>query len=688
MLKNNKHMSSSSFLPLLEHTKKFFKTLGYKPNLAVKETNNLVGLFNVVDDGYANDKKIKNNEDTDHHLKQLPSSVLTPLEKSWTSTRCLSKIPDFFDILNYSEDDRINGDISAIFRPTSYEQNPENTKHQERDIISGTFLRLIGTEFLEGGKDKNSKNYLYIEMGEKVVFTTEIYSDGSVKDTRFNIEPVDKLEELTVVLRREKQGLDRAENRGISKYENGAVVQEDLVKWYKAKIKLRKYRLGIVEQDRLVLRRVPGMGTEGLITSEIDEDLYQNEVFEMDVSLVLRYKNQVLVDDFKEIVPSYIHMLQLDNYWHVQEVWKIPNLVEQYSLIKVSDYQQFLQGTVVKNDSEREKNQKDYNSLNKALSRGLVIDEKALLPMQKYIDQEYAMIPMCKTFIEAIFYSELDLNEKMNLLWDTLSFFENCNKNEVQLVTSVETETVSYFARSLAEKCLPSVPDSAVENLTDLLFYGSVPTVIKALFLIEEKIIDITDFMVGCLNHVHIGSGKKELDFSKLQLIDAIKEYVKQTDKAVYNVEEGYLFLQIFTNLGVQNLTIAIKHKMQFHNLRGVFKTQTRRIAVQNTKKRVNRELFERQIPQFGLFSHVYQINDETKSKEKYRVNSYSQVNGDWFESVILHDEDDVVELYEEYPEWDRNLFNRVLGESEYLCFLLIRPWDLFIIDTDYVILL
>jgi hypothetical protein len=131
---------------------------------------------------------------------------------------------------------------------------------------------LVGTEFLEGGKDKHSKNYLYIEMGEKVVFTTEISSNGNVQDTRFDIEPSEDLEKLTIVLRRENQGLDRANNRGISKFENGAILEEEVVKWYKGKIELRKYRLGIIEIDRIVLRRVSGVEGSGEITEEIDDE--------------------------------------------------------------------------------------------------------------------------------------------------------------------------------------------------------------------------------------------------------------------------------------------------------------------------------------------------------------------------------------------------------------------------------
>jgi hypothetical protein len=216
------------------------------------------------------------------------------------------------------------------------------------------------------------------------------------------------------------------------------------------------------------------------------------------------------MEDFKDVLPAHTLMLQLDNYWHIGQIWRIPNLVEQNSLIKASDYKKFCRGIVPN------LNPKDQN--NQVANRGLMIDEKALLPIQKYIEQKFTMIPLCKSFIEAIFYSDLGLNEKINLLWDTLSFFENCNNEYISMALSkgINTETVRYFVNSLAEKCWPSMPESTSENLTDLLFYGRIPTVTKALFLIEEKIIDITDFMVSSLNHVHLGSGKKELDFSKL----------------------------------------------------------------------------------------------------------------------------------------------------------------------------
>lgn len=153
--------------------------------------------------------------------------------------------------------------------------------------MSGKFLRLIGTEFLEGGKNKHCKNYLYIEMNQKVIYTSEIKSNGEVVNERFDIEPDEKLEELIIVLRRENHGLDRAQHRGISKFENGAILEEDMVKWYKGKIELRKYRLGIIEIDRLVLRRQSGMGSEGVMTADIEEEEFPNEIIELDISIIL-----------------------------------------------------------------------------------------------------------------------------------------------------------------------------------------------------------------------------------------------------------------------------------------------------------------------------------------------------------------------------------------------------------------
>lgn len=41
-------------------------------------------------------------------------------EKSWTKTRCYSKLPDFFDILKFNKDDREMSSIDSIFKPITW----------------------------------------------------------------------------------------------------------------------------------------------------------------------------------------------------------------------------------------------------------------------------------------------------------------------------------------------------------------------------------------------------------------------------------------------------------------------------------------------------------------------------------------------------------------------------------------
>ena len=69
-------------------------------------------------------------------------------------------------------------------------------------------------------------------------------------------------------------------------------------------------------------------------------------------------------------------------------------------------------------------------------------------------------------------------------------------------------------------------------------------------------------------------------------------------------------------------------------------------------------------------------------------MNSFVFLDKQWFESVTLCNEEDQVELFEEFPEWNRALFDIKLKEDQHLCFLLIRPHDLFVVQQDYLIFL
>ena len=47
-------------------------------------------------------------------------------------------------------------------------------------------------------------------------------------------------------------------------------------------------------------------------------------------------------------------------------------------------------------------------------------------------------------------------------------------------------------------------------------------------------------------------------------------------------MERGELYLEIYSNTGVQNLTISLGDRMKFHSLKHLMENQKRRVLVQN----------------------------------------------------------------------------------------------------------
>jgi hypothetical protein len=61
------------------------------------------------------------DEERDHHLKPMNMVKRSEKDKSWTKTRCYSKLPDFYEILNFGPEDRDYSDYSSIFKPISWQ---------------------------------------------------------------------------------------------------------------------------------------------------------------------------------------------------------------------------------------------------------------------------------------------------------------------------------------------------------------------------------------------------------------------------------------------------------------------------------------------------------------------------------------------------------------------------------------
>jgi hypothetical protein len=51
-----------------------------------------------------------------------PMTALKRKEKdrSWTKTRCFSKLPDFYEILNFGPEERNDSNFDSIFKPMSW----------------------------------------------------------------------------------------------------------------------------------------------------------------------------------------------------------------------------------------------------------------------------------------------------------------------------------------------------------------------------------------------------------------------------------------------------------------------------------------------------------------------------------------------------------------------------------------
>jgi hypothetical protein len=213
-------------------------------------------------------------------------------------------------------------------------------------------------------------------------------------------------------------------------------------------------------------------------------------------------------------------------------------------------------------------------------------------------------------------------------------------------------DSCRYVANQLVQKLCPSVPINASDNLTDLLLCGDASVVKKACLIIGGRIIDIQETMATCANHSHFISGKKELDFSKPILYDLVREHIKaHHKKLIEHIDEAEIHIEISNNLGLESHTIPLNSTLLFHNLRSIFRNQKMRIQVCNQQRNISRERFEAHLMQFGPLSHLLQGSEELESKGKYRANSFVYIGRQWFESVVLCNEDDQTELFEEFPE-------------------------------------
>lgn len=515
---------------------------------------------------------------------------------------------------------------------------PQQLKRSTSENTISIYIHQLG----DSGQGSLSKHlHLYFLFGEAVQFTTKIGPDGHADIAFFELFPPDKMESINIELRREEHVLEDDENRVVN------------VDHFKGRIELRRFRLGVVEKIRTPLRYY-----------HIGEQNGALEQIEIDFTLLLNFIQQISLEDFEEYVTPQEQLIQIDNYWGIKKVWKIPDFVEQNSLISAADYLDFS---------------------NKFLERHN--ENRSLMFLDKYLAMRYEMIPVCRGFIIGIFYAGFGLAEKINLIWDTLIFFENLKEDYFSNDGCLETDTVCFFMRTISRICWPSLPYHSVENIVDLNFAGRIPSIRAAWFIGSSYILNITEYFQSVLNHVHFTTGQRELDFSNVNLLNSIAQYVVNQGASL-NPFLGKVHLELFNNRGVSYHSFNLATRPRPPTIELALHEKELRLLVENQRVRITRERFEVQVPNIGLFSHLHQSDSFFSGDDPFNVNAYALVNSEWFEAVVLNTEAEIAKLYDEFPEWDRTLFDANLNKDEHLCFLRISPIDLFRIKRTYLIFL
>jgi hypothetical protein len=109
---------------------------------------------------------------------------------------------------------------------------------------------------------------------------------------------------------------------------------------------LAKYRLGVVEFDRILMTRTDEV-MAGLSPEELSPDnVLQREVFEIDLSVVLSYDKIVSIEQFRRNLSEIDQMLRPENFLDVGLTWAHPYAVEQKSMLKSVDFKNFCAGMV------------------------------------------------------------------------------------------------------------------------------------------------------------------------------------------------------------------------------------------------------------------------------------------------------------------------------------------------------
>ena len=194
--------------------------------------------------------------------------------------------------------------------------------------------------------------------------------------------------------------------------------------------------------------------------------------------------------------------------------------------------------------------------------------------------------------------------------------------------------------------------------------------------------------MRSALNLIHYSTGQREINFTKKEILQKLYQFLKKSFGNIPLEDSADLFLSVNTNLGIQHYSFPVGSMSINNSIDIVMSLQEKRLLVCNQRTRITRERFEVLLPQCGLFSHIYQAKGLFRSKEKFNVNCYVLLHQEYFAGCVIKTPSDLMELYDEYPSWDKGLLGASVANNESHVILAIRPWELLILKHDKLIFL
>ena len=331
---------------------------------------------------------------------------------------------------NYEYNSTENGPFSSLL---SFEEtvSPQVFKRQvENDTIIITVHRLIEADF--------GIRFLYIVVNDIIMFATKINDAGLPEKNYFELIMSERVTSIVFRLRDEK---------GVDETKQGRSVNIDN---YEGCVELKRFRIDVIEKIKVPMR-------SSLLDGEIDN---MNQV-DLEISVLLSYIKRINLQDFEIKVTPEQEFMHTENYFGVKKRWMLPNFSEQNSLVTIENF---------------EKIKEDY-------FKAFPQSEYCFSTFDKYIEDDFELIPLCKSMIQSIFFADASISDKLNYLWETLVFFEKLKEEYYISNECIESDTIQYFARVLCSSTYISMPEHAADNTVDYIFYGRIPSIRRALYI-------------------------------------------------------------------------------------------------------------------------------------------------------------------------------------------------------------